>query len=178
MSLVCSGILGGIYFASISSPPKRFEPIQNSLVQVVMAEMEEKKDSHKTMTLNFLADAVEVAAPAVVHVDVNSQHSSFRYGGNSASGSGFIVTEGGVVLTNAHVVGCATEVNVRISTGETHRGFVIDIDQESDLAAIKLDNKANVRIFFFYLTGLIRFKNLLVHNTKENSFYGVIFIFL
>lgn len=111
-----------------------------------MAETEEqKKDYRKTKTLNFLADAVEVAAPAVVHVEVNSQHRSFRYGAHSASGSGFIVTEAGVVLTNAHVVGCATEVNVRMSTGETHKGFVIDVDQETDLAAIELDQKLNVR---------------------------------
>lgn len=134
-----TGILSGLYLAgSLIADKPSFIKLSN----VVMAESSENK-TRKTTTLNFLADAVEIAAPAVVHVDVVSKQKRYFQETNS-SGSGFIVTENGIVLTNGHVVGNATKVNVRMSSGETYNGSVIDVDMETDLAAIKLDNKSNV----------------------------------
>ena len=141
--LYLSGILGGLYLAgnTLISDPENFH---RKLLNVAMAQTsqeENRNKTRKTITLNFLADAVEIAAPAVVHVDVVSKH---LYQETKSSGSGFIVTEAGMVLTNAHVIGNATKVNVRMSSGETYKGSVIDVDRETDLAAVKLDNKSNV----------------------------------
>ena len=44
---------------------------------------------------------------------------------DGASGSGFVVGPGGLVLTNAHVVGEADEVNVQLSDGRYGRGRVV-----------------------------------------------------
>ena len=144
-----TGFLSGVYL-STKYVNDQFYPFKDlKLTHVVMAENNENTKPKKTKTMNFLADAVEIAAPAVVHVDVVSQHRSYFHETNS-SGSGFIVTEGGMVLTNAHVVGNASKVNVRLSTGETYKGSVIDVDRETDLAAVKLDNKSDVRIDFLH----------------------------
>lgn len=145
--LYTTGILSGIYL-STNYINGNFDPVNNlKLAHVVMAENNENENikPRKTKTMNFLADAVEIAAPAVVHVDVVSQQRSYFHETNS-SGSGFIVTEGGIVLTNAHVVGNASKVNVRLSNGKTYKGSVIDVDRETDLAAVKLDNKSDVII--------------------------------
>lgn len=93
-------------------------------------------------TFNFIADAVEAVAPAVVYIEVTSRQSGF-FGpvGATSSGSGFIVTEEGVVLTNAHVVQNAVEVSVRLPDGREFSGVVVDIDPVKDLAAIKLKTK-------------------------------------
>ena len=101
----------------------------------------------RSVTFNFIADAVEKAAPAVVNIEVTGRHAGFFMGhvGPTSAGSGFIVTEDGMVLTNAHVVENAVNVSVKLKDGREFSGTVIDIDLENDLAAVKLDsNKVGV----------------------------------
>ena len=153
LSLGIAGIFSGLYFSNDNKHhwkipnPLRIDNIKKPLLHVVMAEQQSNDDvkpSNKTMTMNFVADAVEIAAPAVVHIDVVSQQSFYQQ--TNSSGSGFIVSESGIVLTNAHVVGSQSQVNVRLSSGETYKGYVIDIERETDLVAIKLDNKTGVSL--------------------------------
>ena len=70
---------------------------------------------------NFIADAVEIASPAVVYVDVKiQQQGGGFFGGGVAqgAGSGFVVTDYGVILTNAHVVSNATSVDIKMASGD------------------------------------------------------------
>lgn len=95
----------------------------------------------RSATFNFIADAVEKAAPAVVYIEITGRHAGFGFMshvGPTSSGSGFIVTEDGMVLTNAHVVENAVNVNVKLRDGRSFSGTVVDIDLENDLAAVKL----------------------------------------
>ena len=54
-------------------------------------------------------------------------------------GSGFIVDPKGYILTNEHVVEGATRITVGLQSGEKFRGRVIGIDEETDVAVIKID---------------------------------------
>lgn len=102
----------------------------------------------RSVTFNFIADAVEKAAPAVVNIEVTGRHAGFRFGGHvgpTSAGSGFIVTDDGMVLTNAHVVENAMKVSVKLKDGRQFSGTVIDIDLENDLAAVKLDSNKNIK---------------------------------
>jgi serine protease Do len=54
-------------------------------------------------------------------------------------GSGFIVSPKGYILTNEHVVEGASVINVYLQSGEKFRGKVIGIDEETDVAVIKID---------------------------------------
>ncbi|MDT4965870.1 MAG: serine protease Do [Acidobacteriota bacterium] len=54
-------------------------------------------------------------------------------------GSGFIVDPKGYILTNQHVVQGATRITVRLQSGEEYRGTVKGIDEETDVAVIKID---------------------------------------
>ena len=54
-------------------------------------------------------------------------------------GSGFIVDSKGYILTNEHVVEGATRITVGLQSGEKYRGRVIGIDEETDVAVIKID---------------------------------------
>ncbi len=54
-------------------------------------------------------------------------------------GSGFIVSEDGVILTNRHVVGDATAVDVKLTDKRQFRGRVIGSDPVSDVAVIRID---------------------------------------
>lgn len=54
-------------------------------------------------------------------------------------GSGFIVSPKGYILTNEHVVEGSSRIIVGLQSGEKYRGRVIGIDEETDVAVIKID---------------------------------------
>ena len=72
------------------------------------------------------------ASPSVVSVRTGS-----------GSGTGFLVESDGTIVTNAHVVGDASQVQVRFSDdGPLHDARVLGVDASTDLAAVKVDASA------------------------------------
>jgi serine protease Do len=57
------------------------------------------------------------------------------------SGSGFVVTSDGYILTNAHVVADADQVTVKMNDRREYTAKVVGIDQATDVAVIKIDAK-------------------------------------
>src|SRR5690606_36191007 len=64
------------------------------------------------------------------------------------TGSGFIVSPDGYILTNAHVVAGADEVTVRLTDRREFQAEVVGADARSDVAVLKIDaeNLPTVRI--------------------------------
>ena len=58
---------------------------------------------------------------------------------NGGSGTGFVVNANGTIVTNAHVVGSASTVEVQFADDETETGRVMGVDRSSDLAVVKVD---------------------------------------
>jgi serine protease Do len=58
-----------------------------------------------------------------------------------STGSGFILTADGYIVTNAHVVDEAAEVLVRLSDRREFKAKVIGADKRSDVALLKVDAK-------------------------------------
>ncbi|HEX9108734.1 MAG TPA: trypsin-like peptidase domain-containing protein, partial [Longimicrobiales bacterium] len=56
-------------------------------------------------------------------------------------GSGFVIREDGLVLTNEHVVRGAQQVVVTLPDGRQFQGKVLGVDEVSDLALVKVDSK-------------------------------------
>ena len=75
-----------------------------------------------------VADVVEKALPSVVHIIAGS-----------GSGTGFIVNESGLVVTNKHVVLGSSQVTLRLATGGQFRGNVTRQHPSLDLAYIEID---------------------------------------
>ncbi len=57
----------------------------------------------------------------------------------ASSGSGFIITEDGYVVTNYHVVSGATSVQVTLYNGDTYDATVIGGDSDYDVAVLKIN---------------------------------------
>ncbi len=75
-----------------------------------------------------LESLVAKAAPAVVGIE----HAQ-------GQGSGLILSPDGYVLTNAHVVGRARSLRVRLSEGSAVKAERVGADEHSDLAVIRID---------------------------------------
>lgn len=56
-----------------------------------------------------------------------------------SNGSGFIVRDDGLILTNAHVVANKQSVRVHLNNGKKYEGWVQAVDPVSDLATLKID---------------------------------------
>nr|WP_254212629.1 trypsin-like peptidase domain-containing protein [Burkholderia multivorans] len=57
----------------------------------------------------------------------------------TGSGSGFIVSPDGAILTSAHVIGDATDAMVRLANGREFRATVVAVDPQSDVAVLRID---------------------------------------
>lgn len=58
---------------------------------------------------------------------------------SSASGSGFLLTENGYVVTNYHVIESATRVEVTTSVSDTYMAKVVGYDAAHDVAVLKIE---------------------------------------
>ncbi|KAK7161537.1 hypothetical protein R3I94_004271 [Phoxinus phoxinus] len=101
---------------------------------------------------NFIADVVEKIAPAVVHVELFLNHPLFGRHVPLSSGSGFIMTHNGLIVTNAHVVASSATVTghqhlrVQLHDGQTYDASIRDIDKKSDIATIKINAKKKLPV--------------------------------
>ena len=95
----------------------------------------------KYLTANFIADAAAKASPSLVNIRVGE--GTFH----QSSGSGFIVDESGLILTNTHVVkdamsrmgGGGGQCRVTLSDGVTQlTGVVQHADPVSDIAIVRV----------------------------------------
>jgi len=94
-------------------------------------------DSHRNSNIplnrnNFIADAAElVLAPSVVNI-VCEVHKVFQHG--VSTGSGFIVSKDGFIVTNAHVVSHSSDGNVLVtmSNMRERRGVIHSLDKKTD----------------------------------------------
>ena len=57
------------------------------------------------------------------------------------TGSGFIVSSDGLILTNAHVVDGADELRIRLTDNREFAGKVLGLDKKTDIAVVKIEAK-------------------------------------
>ena len=141
----------GTYFQpqSASVPitqPTNSAPPSNSLQNVSV-------EPRQGDNLNFIAIAAKKVGPAVVRIDA-----TFLAGGGDSepttpkfpedgrgmervekgTGSGFIISTDGKIITNAHVVAGAERVKVTLKDGRVIDGKVVGVDRVTDVAVVKI----------------------------------------
>ena len=86
-----------------------------------------------------IPDVVEAASGSVVGVIQYQPNARTGKLVEYGSGSGFIVSENGYILTNAHVVSGAAAVDVLFSDGDKKPAMVVGADITSDIAVLKVE---------------------------------------
>ena len=128
--------------------------------RVLPPSTQESNAANASYNINFIAQAVQKVGPAVVRIDAARSVSSSlpgkfnkpffrRFFGNQepntperverGTGSGFIISSDGRLITNAHVVEGTNRVNVTLKDGQIYEGEVLGIDPITDVAVVKID---------------------------------------
>lgn len=81
-----------------------------------------------------------MASPAIVHISVYGRSKGFFFGllPFEATGSGSIISQEGHILTNAHVVEDAEQIEVTLPNGTVYPAFVSGADKRHDIALLKI----------------------------------------
>ncbi len=81
---------------------------------------------------------VEITTEVVINGTWMGQYVS------EGAGSGVIIDESGLIVTNYHVIESATNITVRLTDGEEFAAAVVGYDDAADLAVLKIDASGHV----------------------------------
>ena len=93
----------------------------------------------------LLENIYDRVTPSVVYIDVtiNTPQAGVS---DQASGSGFIYDDQGHIVTNAHVVNGATDIQITFHDGFVAPATLVGLDAYSDMAVVKVDNVDKSRL--------------------------------
>jgi S1-C subfamily serine protease len=80
-----------------------------------------------------VAGVAQAVSPSIVEISATSN-------AGRSTGSGVIITTGGEIITNNHVISGASQIKVQLSNGKSYTATVVGTDSKKDLALIKLED--------------------------------------
>ena len=116
-------------------------PTATSLPNIVLESEEDKLNADEGTSATYekakevysVSDVVAFASQSVVRIEIEMGN------GKVGIGSGFVIREDGLLVTNRHVVNSNTVAMVTLNDGVKKIGQVLVTDKTSDLALIKID---------------------------------------
>lgn len=145
-----SAVLGGVVVAAVMSALIAFGVIGTKSETVVDGGGIAAATANAVGTARTVGAIYKEASPGVVSIRARVKAANNDFfggegpGGGSASGTGFVISKDGYVVTNAHVVdGHQGDVTVTFNDDRSISGKVVGQDSSSDVAVIKVDPKAH-----------------------------------
>lgn len=104
---------------------------ENSVIETVQIE---------TGTILSAAEVYAANVNSTVGITTSITTNFWGYQSTSAaSGSGFIISDDGYILTNFHVIESSSSITVALFNGETYEAWVVGYDESNDIAVLKID---------------------------------------
>lgn len=152
LAIVASGSIGAVIWLQMhwGDEIKRNEQVIHQMQQTIDELRQEIKDNSFTGNGNSISGtpnaSTEGLTPAQVYaqsvdsiVTVSATVKGTMGQQGTSTGSGFVITEDGYVVTNYHVVEGATRVAVTLHSGMEHRAEIVGYDEANDVAVLKVE---------------------------------------
>jgi serine protease Do len=125
-----------------SAQAKSVEPLwKESQGAVAPPDIARLNDFMHDLTERLKAPLVQIRVRRVAEAQEGQEQQPNAPDERRSQGSGFIIREDGYLVTNAHVVGDAERIQVRLIDGRRFEGKVVGLDERVDLALVKIDAK-------------------------------------
>ncbi len=144
-SLLWLALMIMVFLAAITAGPKIVEQYQYAATRGKMrAQYEVATDMLSKVSMRESALASELVVhriqPSVVSIQAGSKsRNRYRPAMTRGQGSGIIISEDGLIVTNNHVIEKAEEIIVTLTDRREFSAKVIGRDIETDLAVLKID---------------------------------------
>ena len=144
-----AGLVGAslalVGFLVFDDDPAPAEPIASAAPAVIREQV--RTELVPSGGAGSTADPAAVARkviPSIVHVQVgNGGADAFNVAG---SGSGVVLTEDGLIVTNGHVVEGSSDVQVVFADGRIYQAEIVGTDARTDLAVLDIDAEGLIPI--------------------------------
>jgi len=145
-ALLGSGI-GGFIVGLLLKPQDTEQPVQDTMKQESLLESQEPtqgtvaRPSGSAQAVTNLSSLYEAAVPSIV--GISNEYTTYNYFGQastaSSTGTGFIISADGEILTNYHVIENAEILTVTMYDGTEYSAEVLGFEAESDVALLKVE---------------------------------------
>ncbi len=138
MALACQSLGPG---ANVEIPAEKLPQIVKTVEVFVPAEQSQADNPvvyEITSDDTLLVDLYTRVNPSVVNITIYTEQNSQVEA--ASQGSGFVYDGQGNIITNAHVVQGASEVEVTFADGTTRSAEIVGEDLNSDLAVVRVDD--------------------------------------
>jgi len=126
--------------ASSTAPSASAQPTSGALNPVPQPSIAVPQPSSSPSTTAGEQAIVNKVAPGLVIINTTLQ-----YNGEQAAATGMVITPGGLVLTNNHVIEDSTAISARTATGHQYQAKVVGYDVTGDIALIQLEGASGLR---------------------------------
>ncbi|KAM3092779.1 HhoA/HhoB/HtrA family serine endopeptidase [Phormidesmis sp. 146-35] len=150
LALWIAGCSGALSNRDVTVTPEAIAPTQSAPTQSATPAAQ---PAVRTDNPDYVAQVVQQVGDAVVRINASrtvqqqSQNPIDRFfGGDNqpqervqrGTGSGFIISQDGQIVTNAHVIAGADRVTVILKDGRRFEGDVVGVDRVTDTAVVKI----------------------------------------
>ncbi len=142
LCLACAligGLIGGFIVSKVNP--------QEDTPDVVSSEkpISTTKSENEAKTISSANDIYSLGCQQAVGIttEVTTTNWFGQTSSSAVSGSGFVVTEDGYIITNFHVIEYAYlynyDVSVMFYDGETYKASIVGVEEDNDIAVLKID---------------------------------------
>lgn len=142
--IALGGVMGYGSYTFLHAQPQQQESAQEPPMSTVMEGVREKS----VINVTYIDTSKEMTPAEVYAANVNSTVGittsvTTNYWGfqttSAASGSGFIITDDGYIITNYHVIENSDTITVSLYDGTAYTAELIGYDESNDIAVLKVD---------------------------------------